>query len=197
VFLLGFLVFATSATQGPRIPVPGADAIVVLTGADKRIEEGGKLLNDGRGRRLLISGVNPQIGRDEIRRMVKSPESIFDCCVDVGYLARDTTGNADETRDWVRRWRFRKLIVVTSSWHMPRSLVELARTLPGVELVPYPVVPKSMVEEPWWVRPGILRRLAAEYLKLIPAAARYAGSRLLHPAAADGSLHASAGLGGS
>jgi hypothetical protein len=78
---------------------------------------------------------------------------------------------------------------------MPRSLLELGRTLPGVELVPYPVVPSALVNEPWWLRTGILRRLAGEYIKLFPAAARYAGSRLLRPAAAaSAQQHSTAAL---
>ena len=64
---------------------------------------------------------------------------MFECCVDIGYEAQDTPGNADETMHWAADQGFSKLIIVTSSYHMPRSLTELGRVMPDVRLVPYPV----------------------------------------------------------
>ena len=53
-----------------------------------------------------------------------------------------------ETGNWARANKFKSLIVVTSGWHMPRALIELAHELPDVMLVPYPVVSERMREEP-------------------------------------------------
>ena len=50
---------------------------------------------------------------------------LADCCLDIGYLAQDTIGNAEETRAWAQAWGFRRIVVVTSNYHMPRSLLEL------------------------------------------------------------------------
>ena len=75
---------------------------------------------------------------------------MFDCCVDIGYEAQDTPGNADETMQWAADQKFSKLIIVTSSYHMPRSLTELGRVMPDVKLVPYPVVTQGFRKERWW-----------------------------------------------
>ncbi len=40
------------------------------------------------------------------------------CCVDLGHTARDTIGNATETRDWAADHHYVSLIVVTSAYHI-------------------------------------------------------------------------------
>ena len=50
----------------------------------------------------------------------------FSCCVDLDHSAINTIGNAVETRRWVMARGFQSLIVVTSNFHMPRALAELA-----------------------------------------------------------------------
>jgi len=180
-FVAGFLVFANFAVREAPPVMAAADGIVVLTGPDDRIEEGIRLLRRGLARRMLISGVNPRTRREDLKRLARSGLQQIDSRIDLGYEAQDTTGNADETREWAARWRFQRLIVVTSSYHMPRSLIELGRALPGVALIPHPVVPSRLRDEPWWSHAGTARMLVAEYLKLIPSAARFAAARLLRP----------------
>jgi uncharacterized SAM-binding protein YcdF (DUF218 family) len=178
-FAIGFVVFANAAVRAAPPVAAAADGIVVLTGPDDRIREGVGLLRRNLGRRLLISGVNPRTRRADLKRLAQTGVPQIDARIDLGYDAQDTIGNADETRNWVTRWRFRRLIVVTSSYHMPRSLIELGRALPGVELIPHAVVPNRLRDEPWWSHFGTARMLVAEYLKLLPSAARFAASRLL------------------
>lgn len=178
-FIFGFVVFASVTTREAAAPIEAADAIVVLTGGQQRIDEAVRLLSEGKARRLLISGVDPRISREDARRLTGLDHRLFDCCVDVGYGARDTSGNADETRDWVGPWGFSSLIVVTASYHMPRSLIELGRTLPTVRLIPHPVVPNSFRTEPWWRHVDGARILGSEYVKYLVSAVRFAAARML------------------
>ncbi len=170
----GFVLFVSMIET--RQPDPAnlakADGIVVLTGARERIRQGIALLEMGKGRRLLISGVNRRTSRRALRRLVPDHERLFDCCIDIGYDARDTVGNAEETRTWAEAMRFRTLIVVTSSYHMPRGLAELRRALPEARLIAYPVVNKRVHVESWWSSPGTARLLAKEYVKFLPTALR-------------------------
>ena len=173
----GFAVFAAAVfTYDPHAPVSG-DAVVVLTGGDLRVREGLRLFAAGAGRRILISGVNQSTTRKDLARHTDVIPLLFDCCVDVGQQALDTAGNAAETRAWLEPWGFQRLIVVTSNYHMPRSLLAFHRLLPGIELVPHAVVPSHYQPAEVWRHPGAIKLLVVEYLKSIPAAARLVISR--------------------
>jgi uncharacterized SAM-binding protein YcdF (DUF218 family) len=176
---IGFVVFASAASRVSQTPVRRADGIVVLTGAQARIAEAGELLKQRKARRLLISGVNRAASRDEVRRQTGLAPDLFDCCVDVGYEAQDTAGNAEEARAWLDSNRFKSLIVVTSNYHMPRSLTELGRTLPDTVLIPYAVAPRPTRAEGWWHYAATMRVLASEYLKFLPSAARLTLARAI------------------
>ena len=171
LLVLGFVAFCTLIIDQPG-DIGRADGIVALTGGEARIPEAVKLLARGNGRRLLISGVNPATTRQELVSLMPDTRMLFRCCIDVDKVARDTVGNANETRHWMEKRRFRSLIVVTSSYHMPRSLAELRRALPNVELIPYPVKPRSVDVHAWWASPATLQLLASEYVKFMPALAR-------------------------
>lgn len=176
--MLGFIVFASFALRDRDANEHRADGIVVLTGAEMRIAEGARLLRDGRATRLLISGVNPRVSRADLLRITGLPAQQLDCCVDVGRNAADTIGNAAEAREWMHRHNYRSVILVTSSYHMPRSLIEFARVLPAVEVVPHAVVPRSFPDESWWLHPGVARILLSEYVKFLPAVLRLATVRM-------------------
>lgn len=176
--LAGFGMFASTVRQTAPERLPSADAIVVLTGGEDRIEAGVKLLAQGKGRRLLISGVNPSTRASEIGRLVGRDNRLFRCCVDFGYLAVDTSSNAAEARAWAASRGYSKLIVVTSNYHMPRSLAEFARVLPHVQLFSYPVGTRQYHLDTWWQHPPTARLLATEYIKFITAAARLGVARL-------------------
>ncbi len=97
--------------------------------------------------------------------------------MDIDY-ANTTVDNAEETKVWAEAKGYRTLIVVTSSYHMPRSLTELSRAMPDLALVPYPVVPSRLKARQWWTDSFTTRVLLAEYAKLLPSAARYGVARV-------------------
>jgi len=180
----GFLIFAAVASQ-PASRTPVADGIVALTGGEARIDEALRLLAEHRAGRMLISGVNPHTTRGALQRLVPEHTDLFNCCIDIGHWAQDTVGNADETEVWARGHGYSSLIVVTSGYHMTRSLAELARAMPGVELIPHPVFAGGQRAEAWWTSPSATRLLMVEYLKLLPALARLGAARLFGGAHQD------------
>lgn len=185
VALAGFVIFAASVigfTPRPSAPV---DGIVVLTGGEMRVKEGLRHFSEAKAKRILISGVNRQTTREELQRHSPLPPVLFNCCVDIGYDALDTIGNADEARAWIETWNFRRVAIVTSNYHMPRSLIEFARAMPGIEFVPQPVASPNYRAAEWWLHPGTMRLVVTEYVKFIPAAARWGLSRVLGPGRAS------------
>ena len=187
-FAAGFVLFARAVAHYAPAPTPHADAIVVLTGGELRLVAAARLLTEGRGARLLISGVNRHTSADDLKRISGLSDRLFACCVDVDFAER-TTDNADETKAWATARRFTKLIIVTSSYHMPRSLTEFGRVMPEATLLPYPVVSNRLRTRRWWTDAHTARVLLAEYIKFLPSAARYGVARLLRwesSALADG-----------
>jgi uncharacterized SAM-binding protein YcdF (DUF218 family) len=149
-----------------------AEGIVVLTGGAARINDAIELLAAERGHRLLITGVNPTTHTAELARLTPRYRKLFDCCIDLDRSAMNTIGNAVETRRWARARGFRSLLVVTSAYHMPRALAELAHELPEVTLIAFPVWTERQRVNPWWTDPATARLVISEYLKYVYAVAR-------------------------
>lgn len=146
-----------------------ADGIVVLTGGSRRIEQAVELLDSGQAERLLISGVFPATTAGQLQRLTQAEPALFECCVDIDHDALDTIGNANETAAWVKRHGYHDVILVTSNYHMPRSLMELRRVDETTNYIPYPVVTTDLRHLQWLQQPDAIRTMAAEYLKYLAA----------------------------
>jgi len=133
-----------AAPMMPRNLVP-ADAIVVLTGGVGRINSGLSLLADGLAPRLFISGVHKKVDTQQMAKAKGAGEAKrrwLDCCVTLGYHARDTIENAAEVADWVQKQDppVAHLYLVTHRLHMPRALYLLRQSLPDqIVITPYPI----------------------------------------------------------
>ena len=172
-FIGGFALFATHVSEltTPENPA-SADAIIVLTGGQSRIDAALDLLKSGKGERLLISGANPSSGREALRAATGADKQLFKCCVDIDHAALDTIGNAEESAKWVEQHAYSSVILVTNNYHMPRSLLEMHRLLANARLDPYPVVNSRLDGGGWMVKPDALRVIFTEYLKYLAAVAR-------------------------
>jgi len=183
---LGFAGFAWLVPSEQVTLDRNADGIVVLTGGTSRVSDALELLASGRGKRLLITGVNAGTTTGDIAHEVLNYDRWLSCCVDLDYSALNTLGNAVQTRRWALDHGFGSLIVVTSAYHMPRALAELAHQLPDAALVPYPVVSDRLRVEPWWSNGDTAKLVLSEYLKFLFAKVRM---RFDSANAADGSRH--------
>jgi uncharacterized SAM-binding protein YcdF (DUF218 family) len=169
----GFVGFARSLERKEPALVVQAEGVVAFTGGSDRVLEAAELLARGQAGRLLITGVNPATHGGDLRRLLPVSRDLFECCVDLGYRAQDTEGNARETREWTQARSIKgPLIVVTSNYHMPRALLELTAALPGFTLYPFPVVSEHTNVADWSDDPRVLRLLAREYLKYLRAIVR-------------------------
>ena len=149
------------------------DAIVVLTGGSERISTGVQLLSRGLGRTLFVSGVHQGVDLRDMLRAARLEPSTLECCIVLGYEAGDTVGNAAETAAWMRSRSYESLRLVTSNYHMRRSLLEFGMAMPQVDVVPHPVAPDAVKLADWWRWPGTLALIVNEYNKYLFALARY------------------------
>ncbi|MEZ5970827.1 MAG: YdcF family protein [Hyphomonadaceae bacterium] len=166
-FIAGFWSFAESVRQQPEEP-PAAQAIVALTGGSlQRLTTGVRLLEEQKGERLLISGVNRVVTDSELYAALNVDPALGQCCIDIGRSAEDTLGNASETAAWARQHRYTNIILVTDDYHMPRSQAELSVALPEADIHPYPVRTRWTDPALWRSDLGAATRLGAEYVKYL------------------------------
>lgn len=175
----GFIAFVVHVSRtSPPTPLPPADGIVVLTGkGGGRLSAGAELLRNGHGERLLISGVNPAISEEKMQSLLELEDDIYACCVDLDYEAENTYDNAQETANWARALGYENILLVTSSYHMPRSKIEISTAMQGIVIIPYPVKAEPAEDEPWWGGKDKNLRLLREYGKLLITYAREPGRR--------------------
>ncbi len=173
----GFIAFANhvQALKSPSA-IPDADGIVVWTGkGGGRLETGADLLTRAHGERLLISGVNQSLEREQVLALLNLSAELENCCVDLDYVAVDTIGNARETAAWSRALGYEHIILVTSAYHMPRAENEISSVAGRIRITPYPVISNPNVK--WWSDRTTLNRLMQEYGKLLLTYLRGAGSK--------------------
>ncbi len=177
---VGFFAFAHCVSVMPAGSSGAADGIVALTGDEDRISEAVHLLAQGKAGRLLISGVYKSTGAPEIISMNgagRDEASLFRCCIDLDKRSLNTEDNALEATLWARKLGYHSLIVVTSTYHMPRTLIELTQSMPEADLIPYPVK-SPRIETEWWNDTKTTWVLFKEYLKFVTASVRYVANKL-------------------
>lgn len=159
----------------PPATIGAANGIVVWTGkGGDRLLSAGQLLNDAKGERLLISGINEALNETDVFKLLSVTNEKGQCCVDLDYNAQDTIGNARETHNWIESLGYSHIILVTSDYHMPRAITEI-RSLSGrVRITPFPV--KDGQDVTWWKDSTRRRRMLSEYGKLLLSYLRNAGA---------------------
>ena len=78
---------------------------------------------------------------------------MVECCIEVGYLSKNTYENALETRYWALEKKVNSILLITSNLHMQRAQF-LFDQLSGLKVIPYAindfdtVIPiEKMIEE--------------------------------------------------
>jgi uncharacterized SAM-binding protein YcdF (DUF218 family) len=170
-WLGGLVWFARAIPQTVADADSGTDAIVVLTGGSLRVQSGLALLAAGKAKKLFISGVYQGVEVAELLRLSRQSPDRVACCIVLGHAADNTHGNALETAAFMREEGFHSLRLVTANYHMPRSLLEFSRAMPGIAVIGNPVFPKK-VKRRWWAWPGTLSLIVGEYDKYLVALVR-------------------------
>jgi len=176
---MGLLWFITQIPTHPTDNEQTTDAIVVLTGGSLRLEHGFELLVQGRAKKMFISGVKDGLS---LSSLLKSKEyhmfadHIPQGSVELGYKARSTSGNAEETTQWMAAQHVNSIRLVTGNYHIPRGVYELHQAAPEVLIIPDPVFQKHFGPHEWWLWSDSIRLVLSEYNKYM---ASVVGHKLL------------------
>lgn len=143
VFIFWFQGFLFFASQIPKTPkklesLTQTDAILVFTGEVQRVSAAIDLLSENIAPRLFISGVNRDITLEDLLSIYKNYD--LACCITLDYRARNTAENTFESKKWMKKKGYASAVLVTSGYHMPRSLLHMQRIFPNAEITPYPVL---------------------------------------------------------
>ena len=145
-----------------------SDAIVVLTGGSKRLDEGLLLLQNNMAERLFVSGVYEGIEVRTLLKVYNQKQLDLGRRVFVGG-AQNTRENALETSKWMEKLNLNSLRLVTAAYHMPRALLEFKYAMPKMVVIAHPVFPEHVKHKEWWKYSGTTMLLASEYNKFIIA----------------------------
>jgi uncharacterized SAM-binding protein YcdF (DUF218 family) len=165
-FAGGYVWFSRQIVYQEVTQIKKAEGIVVLTGGADRVSDGLKMLSEDYAERLLITGVSAGTSASDISKKFPNYRDAIECCVELGYKAQNTAGNAEEALAWVKSHGLHKsLIIVTSNYHMPRTLIEMKASLGPIELIAYPVIPERLKGRFWWNSLDMSRLIFVEYVK--------------------------------
>jgi uncharacterized SAM-binding protein YcdF (DUF218 family) len=148
---------------GRTLPAPAgppADAILVLTGGENRIQEGYSAWREGKGKELYILGTE---GGSRVERILPgrpalSPEELRR--IHVEDWSGNTLENAYSAKGVVLERKFARVILVTSGYHMPRAYLTLRTVLP--RSVSIYVIPVGSDWKAWGSLVRTLRRYFVE-----------------------------------
>jgi uncharacterized SAM-binding protein YcdF (DUF218 family) len=174
--LAGFVLFIRALPLPGETPPPvlAGDGIVVPTGGYARVATGLDLLAASDGH-LLITGVRPSTPLSSV--LAETERSAPGCCVELDYDAGNTAGNAVAAQQWVTQHGLQRIHLVTSWYHMPRSLLLFRRAMPGITVIPHPVFPAKWSRHDWWLDASAWRFVVIEYVKYIWAYVPFAENR--------------------
>ena len=143
------------------------DAIIVLTGGRNRITEAVELLKQGISGRLFISGVDKDISLQNIKT-TQQVSITDDSNIDIGHNAANTLENAKESAEWIKRNHIKSIRLVTSNYHVFRSLAEFKNQNPGLTIIIHPVYSEN-IEKKWWTSWQTFSLIFKEYNKFLYA----------------------------
>lgn len=165
LWFAGFIAFNHRINHFKRENDVKADAVVVLTGGRNRLNEAVKLLNAGKAEKLFISGVDKDTSLKALQKR-KDVEIFNSESVTLDKKSTNTVENAIEAAQWVKKQKIRSIYLVTSNYHMPRSMVEFRYYSPRLEIISYPVFSEKVTKK-WWKSRHSFMLLAGEYNKFL------------------------------
>ncbi len=114
------------------------DGIAILTGGKGRIKEGLNLLEKNAEAKLIISGVDKKVTLKTITKKNNIFNNIY-----LDKKSKSTIENAIQITSWAKMLNLSKIKVITSYYHMPRSILFLKHYGKNITFIPHPVRSKN------------------------------------------------------
>ena len=144
-----FLIFASTLNFKDTSPNEPTDAIIVLTGEQKRITDSIKEFAKGNAKKLFISGIYRQSSLDKLidktindlqkEGKLKTSKDNLKSRIFTG-RAENTIENGLESATWVKKNNINSIRLMTSYYHMPRSKLIFEKYIPHIRIVEHPVI---------------------------------------------------------
>jgi uncharacterized SAM-binding protein YcdF (DUF218 family) len=161
----GFFWFCDTIPRQVDDSTTVSDAIIVLTGGGRRVEEGLGLYKNGMAKYLYVSGVHENVTKQDLFTDQGLTGLELECCILLDTVATNTQGNARQTAVWMRENRIHSIRLVTADFHLRRSLLEFRRVMPSAKIIPHPVV--TIKNRDWWRSSATFQALGLEYIKYL------------------------------
>lgn len=149
-----------------------ADAIIAVSGGDTsaRTQEAIDLYKNGWAKRLIFSGAALDKSGPSNAAVMK--QQALEQDVPAGVItieenSETTKENAEKTKDILLDKSIKSAIVVTSSYHMKRTLLEFRDRAPSVDFRAHPTISDSQWSVWWWTTPYGWYLALSEIAKII------------------------------
>lgn len=127
-----------------------ADCAVVLTGGPGRVREGFDLLSEKKVKKLIISGVHPEVRLRDLMPAWTFYGNLREEDVVLDKRSETTWGNAQQSLPIVEALRCRDIVLVTSRLHMARAYRTFRSVFPESIEIQTQAVVGSRLEPPFW-----------------------------------------------
>jgi len=135
LLILGFFYFLKVITYTNVIIGKNIDGIAILTGGKGRIDLGLRLFTKQSNIKLIISGVDKKVSINSVLpSKFQENNRIY-----IDQVSESTFDNAVVIADWAKKNQLYNINVITSYYHMPRSMLLLKKFTEKVNYYAYPV----------------------------------------------------------
>lgn len=130
-----FIIFLQQIEYEEVIYNNSSDGIAVLTGGKGRINLGLELFKNNKNLKLIISGVDKRVSDKSI-----IPDSFQNKDnITIDKYSESTYQNARVINGWIAKNKLKNVTIISSYYHMPRSMLLIQELTPGINFYPYPV----------------------------------------------------------
>ncbi len=134
-FIYGFVIFLKKIHYNQKGFNYKTEGIAILTGGKGRISLGLELFNKNRNLKLIISGVDKKVSDGSIiPNNLKNKSSIT-----IDKVSESTYQNAKVIKKWATKYKLQNVTIITSYYHMPRSMMLIQSLTPTIKFYAYPV----------------------------------------------------------